>query len=790
MTQLFPFGRMSTPRAPRHRRARPTLDILEDRLTPSVTVTTSLDPTTPIAGQLSLREAIDLVNAGQVADNTVILPAGAYLNLQGTLSVTHALTLQGAGAGATTVNGNGAGRVVFVHPATAVTVQLSGVTVRGGATGGFGGGIDVEDVPGQSSALALADCVVVGNRAAAGGGGINNSAGSVTLTGCQVLENVSALGNGGGVLLGAAGAGGLTAIGSTITGNSSSQGNGGGIAILSAGPVTLRGCTLGNNFAGLAGGGLDDSGNGTVTLTGCTVSRNQSNGGTGGGGVDYTGAASVRVANSVFSGNIANNALATGGGGGLEVNNAAATATVVDSLFSGNQADAAGGGVDVFSGTTLTVTGSTFVGNRTRVNFGGGLNLVTTGTNAAGTASSLVDDTIVGNYTDLLVGGGVELFGGDFNLTSDTITGNLAGGGGGGVNVNSGTAFFLDTIDAGNVSLMGAGAGEDVAVSLFGNLTSRGGNVIGDGNSLNGVALFPAGTPNANGDLAGTTANPLNPLLGPLQNNGGRLAGTPADQQVVPTEALLAGSPAIGKGVAGAPATDQRGFIRPPGRIDSGAFAFQALASRTALTSSANPALFGQPVVFTATVSSAVPGAGTPGGSVTFSIDGVPQPPVALVNGVASITLPSLPPGQHTVTAAYGGDVTFAASRTSLSETVQGLRDVTGLVKLTRVVLPGKHGKKGKFNPLAQTIQVTNVSGAPITGPVYLVLDRLTKGVTLKNAAGVSQTHVTPGDPFVVATMTDLGAGQSVLVTLLFTTTSKKPQVQFDTFVLAGPGVV
>src|SRR5262249_60736280 len=55
-----------------------------------------------------------------------------------------------------------------------------------------------------------------------------------------------------------------------------------------------------------------------------------------------------------------------------------------------------------------------------------------------------------------------------------------------------------------------------------------------------------------------------NPLLGPLQDNGGP----------TPTMALLPGSPALDAGCnSNAPATDQRGFARiANGTIDIGAF--------------------------------------------------------------------------------------------------------------------------------------------------------------------------------------------------------------------------
>jgi hypothetical protein len=67
--------------------------------------------------------------------------------------------------------------------------------------------------------------------------------------------------------------------------------------------------------------------------------------------------------------------------------------------------------------------------------------------------------------------------------------------------------------------------------------------LIGDG-TFSGISN------GVNGNIVGTNTNPIDPLLGPLQNNGGPTQ----------TMALLPGSPAIGHGDnAKAPTTDQRG---------------------------------------------------------------------------------------------------------------------------------------------------------------------------------------------------------------------------------------
>lgn len=92
--------------------------------------------------------------------------------------------------------------------------------------------------------------------------------------------------------------------------------------------------------------------------------------------------------------------------------------------------------------------------------------------------------------------------------------------------------------------------------------------------------------------------------------------------------------------------------------------------TQIALTSSVNPTYTLTPVTFTATVSNSSNTA--PTGTVTFT-DGSTQLGTASVgsNGVANLTVQSLPTGTHAVVASYGGDaVNFAAQSSTLSEVV------------------------------------------------------------------------------------------------------------------------
>jgi hypothetical protein len=133
-------------------------------------------------------------------------------------------------------------------------------------------------------------------------------------------------------------------------------------------------------------------------------------------------------------------------------------------------------------------------------------------------------------------------------MNNSTLSGNSADTVGGGIFSLFGTRTTRNTIIAGNT----APNNPDVS----GTLVSQGHNLIGDG---------AGGTGYDSTDLVGTATNPIDPRLGPLQDNGG------------PTEtmALLPGSPAIDAGdPTNAPQWDQRGPGYPRvvnGMIDIGA---------------------------------------------------------------------------------------------------------------------------------------------------------------------------------------------------------------------------
>src|SRR4029077_17729965 len=93
-----------------------------------------------------------------------------------------------------------------------------------------------------------------------------------------------------------------------------------------------------------------------------------------------------------------------------------------------------------------------------------------------------------------------------------------------------------------------------------------------------------------------------------------------------------------------------------------------AASRSTVVSSDDTPSVFGANVTFSATVSS---GAGTPTGSVVFTIDGTPGAPVSLVGGVAttSTSLLDVAGSPHSVSAAFtSGTGDWAASSGSLTD--------------------------------------------------------------------------------------------------------------------------
>jgi len=169
-------------------------------------------------------------------------------------------------------------------------------------------------------------------------------------------------------------------------------------------------------------------------------------------------------------------------------------------------------------------------------------------------------------------------------------------------------------------------------------------------------------------------------------------------------------------------------------------------ATRTVVTSSGSPSVFGQPVTFTASVSVVAPGAGDPSGNITFT-DGSTvlgtQPVSSATGGQASITVSDLSVAQHAVTATYTGDDSFTGSNGSVTQKVN--RAQTSTV-LTSSANPSASGQGVTFT--ATVSPVAPGAGDP-TGTVRFTVNGAQLGGARPVVDGVATSptfnSLTPG---------------------------------------------
>ena len=363
-----------------------------------------------------------------------------------------------------------------------------------GFDGGSGGGIR------NVGWMRLDDCTVTGNVAGPGGGaflfgGNGGNGGGIHNSGMMILHQTTIDGNSAGSGAGSAdypGWGGLAGAG------------GSGAGIYSGGTLLLTRCTVSHNIAGSGGNG----GSGVVDLS------KGGTGGAGGCGAGIYSAGQTTLETCTISGNTNGN----GGSGGVG--------------GSGGSGGAGGSGAGIYNTSALSVESCTVSFNSA----GLGGNSGNSWDSSAGTVGAPGGS-----------GGGIasEGDGTSAHLRNSLIALNSTGPSGQG-----GTASSIGAIpwpgpppapsraDAGP-----NGSGPDLA----GAFVSQAYNLIGMANGSTGFAN------RLNGDQVGSISSPINPLLGPLEMNGGPM----------PTHALLPGSPAIDQGKCFGICEDQRGERRP-----------------------------------------------------------------------------------------------------------------------------------------------------------------------------------------------------------------------------------
>jgi hypothetical protein len=142
-----------------------------------------------------------------------------------------------------------------------------------------------------------------------------------------------------------------------------------------------------------------------------------------------------------------------------------------------------------------------------------------------------------------------------------------------------------------------------------------------------------------------------------------------------------------------------------------------------------NPSNFGQPVQFTATVSSAT---GTPTGTITFK-DGVKTlGKVPLAGNSANFSTANLQPGIHIISAIYSGDSNHNDSSDTQMQTV---KKITLTTTLSSSANPSTHGQSVTFT--AKFIPASVDAGFP-TGRVVFKDGSAILGTASLNASGTA----------------------------------------------------
>ncbi len=455
--------------------------------------------------------------------------------------------------------------------------------------------------------------------------------------------------------------------------------------------TTINHCQIINNFSG-ANGAIENRG--TLTITNSVLSNNQTiptSGSVVGGALHNAGP--LTITNTT----IANNTVRGEGGGIATTTGAAVIVTITGSTISGNTASVTGGGLGNGGGIsttgnqgTINITNSTISGNRADNN-GGGAYFVTPG---GGTGNvTLLNVTITNNTAD---------------------NDNNGAGAGGGLAQNTAAVTLRNTIVAGNFNSTAA-TRDDVSGAV---VASSSFNLIGDGTGASGISN------GVNNNQVGSGASPINPLLGPLTNNGG----------TTETHALLTGSPAIDTGSnALCPATDQRGVSRPVnGVCDIGAYEGTLATATPTTTSTATRTATSTPTATSTATSTTLPNTATPTVTVTnTTLPNTATPTVTATNTTlpntatptvtaTNTTLPNTATPTHTATSTATPTSTATSTATE-TPTATSTATPTTTHTPTRTPTPTNTAIPGPAKPAAWRAGTWYLRNTLTSGPADLV---------------------------------------------------------------------
>ncbi len=176
------------------------------------------------------------------------------------------------------------------------------------------------------------------------------------------------------------------------------------------------------------------------------------------------------------------------------------------------------------------------------------------------------------------------------------------------------------------------------------------------------------------------------------------------------------------------------------GSVSTPAFIETVLKGSVITVSQPASLVYGQTATFTATVSAALAGSGTPTGSVSFVIDGVTKPAVAInSSGVATVTVSGLTAGSHTVGANYLGDSNFAPISTTTTVT----QTITKATSSVTISSSAPNSSVGQAVTFTATVKPNSPATTTPTGTVTFVIDGVAQPPVAVNAAGVATLTTT-----------------------------------------------
>ncbi len=252
----------------------------------SVTVDSISDQPEP--GFTTLREAIELSNTAsdvEINFDAEVFSTPQTITLEnGEMLISSSMIINGPGANLLTVDANNSSRIFNLDDGTNddIQVEISGLTLMNGNTGGPGGCINSRET------LKLRSSIIKSCFAGANGGGMHGfNARDLLVENCSFLDNFSD-NNGGGIFR--QNGSGNSIINSTFSGNSASE-RGGGLAVTQVNAMDFINNTVSGNSANNGAGVFSNT---SLNINNSTIVNNT------GTGVRFSDGS---IQNSIIAGN-------------------------------------------------------------------------------------------------------------------------------------------------------------------------------------------------------------------------------------------------------------------------------------------------------------------------------------------------------------------------------------------------------------------------------------------------------------------------------------------------------